>query len=223
MTTHTPDPHAWLSQLDETPRSIDSLVDDGFEGFSLQDLTPWLGDASAMERITPITWVRTVADEEGEVAVMTTDADALGGLLDWMLEQRGQCPMVYAADDEDAADDHAMTVPDALPPLRLTAYNLPDGVEPEEALRPDLLEVLQQIFADMKAIYGEQAHLYRIDYGCFVDHMDQQGGVVLQGEFLDLDSLEIHTFTMDAIAQRLHYEATGRFLEGNSQSQAEGA
>jgi hypothetical protein len=48
MTTHTPDPHAWLSQLDETPRSIDSLVDDGFEGFSLQDLTPWLGDASAM-------------------------------------------------------------------------------------------------------------------------------------------------------------------------------
>lgn len=216
MTTHTPDPQAWFSQLDETPRSIDSLVDDGFEGFSLQDLTPWLGDASAMALITPITWLRTVADEEGEVAVLTTNADALDGLLDWMLEQRGQCPMVYTADEE------ASTVPDALPQLQPTAYNLPEGVEPEEALQPDLLEVLQQIFADMKAIYGEQAHLYRIDYGCFVDHMEQQGGVVLKGEFLDLDSREIHIFTMDAIAQRLHYEATGRFLNRNSQSQAEG-
>lgn len=212
MTSPTPEPQTWISHLAETSRSIDSLVDEGFAGFSLQDLAPWLRDVSAMERITPIAWVRTVADEEGEVAVMTADSAGLNGLLAWMLEHRGQCPMVYAPDEE-------MEIPDAAPLLRPTAYNLPEGMSEEAVMSEEFLATLEELFAGMKEAYGNQAHLVRMDYGVFVEYALNHDTVMLTGEFVDLDSREIHTFTMDGLAQRMRYQSTGRTIwDGQEQA-----
>jgi hypothetical protein len=164
MTLANADVHNWLNGIPGATRTIESLVADGFHGFSISDLLPWLNDAHVRKRFDAISWLKTTPDSSGEVALMTADEQALD----------------------------------------------------------DLLSLFEMIFADMKEIYGNQAHLYRIDYGCFMHHMETQGGVVFSGEFIDLDSREIHTFTMDAIQQRLRHQSTGRFLDGNSQSEDEG-
>jgi hypothetical protein len=165
-----------------------------------------------MERITSIAWVRTVADEDGEVAVMTAESAALDGLLAWMLEHRGQCPMVYAPDEE-------VEIPDAAPLLRPTAYNLPEGMSEEEVMTEEFRESLEELFAGMKEAYGNQAHLVRMDYGVFVDYALNHDTVMFTGEFVDLDCGEIHTFTMDGVAQRMRYQSTGRTIR-DGQEQA---
>ena len=215
MTLAKADVHNWLIDITGTTRTIDSLVADGFHGFSIADLLPWLDDAHVRKRFDAISWLKTSPDSSGDPALMTANEQSLDELLEWMLKERGECPMVYGPEED-------VLIPDGAPLLRPTAYNLPDGLCSEDVLQGELLSLFEMIFADMKEIYGNQAHLYRIDYGCFMHHMETQGGVVFTGEFIDLDSREIHTFTMDSIQQRLRHHSTGRFLDGNSQSEDEG-
>lgn len=57
---------------------------------SLEDLIPWLSDRDVFEQITAINWQKTEREADGEVALMTTDASGLDGLLKWMLKNRDE-------------------------------------------------------------------------------------------------------------------------------------
>lgn len=195
----------WLNQLDSTTRSIDSLVDEGFGGCSLQDLLPWMDEGHGLAAIQAIDWVKSQPDEDGEMVLMTADAEGLDRLLEWMLETRGSCPMVYAPEAN-------VVVPDGVPLLRPTAYNLPEGMSSEEVFDEEFSENLSELFAAIKDSYGNHAHLYRIDYGQLVETIEH--GLLLTGQFIDLNDGELFDFSMDAINQRIRYQSTGRYHEG---------
>ncbi|MCP9829341.1 hypothetical protein KBZ19_12690 [Synechococcus sp. L2F] len=205
MTDLAPATLRWLNQLDSTTRSIDCLVEEGFQGCSLQDLLPWMDEGHGMAAIQAIDWVKSQPDEDGEMALMTADAEGLDKLLEWMLETRGSCPMVYAPEEE-------VAVPDSVPLLRPTAYNLPEGMSSDEVFDEEFSENLSELFAAIKDSYGNHAHLYRIDYGQLVETIEH--GLLLAGQFIDLNDGELFDFTMDAINQRIRYQSTGRYHEG---------
>ena len=205
MTDLAPATLRWLNQLDITTRSIHCLVDEGFGGCSLQDLLPWMDEGHGMAAIQSIDWVKSLPVEEGEMALMTADAEGLDRLLEWMLETRGSCPMVYAPEKD-------VVVPDGVPLLRPTAYNLPEGMSSEEVFDEEFTENLSEMFTAIKDSYGNHAHLCRIDYGQLVEKIEQ--GVFLAGQFIDLNDGELFDFTMDQMNQRIRYQSTGRYHEG---------
>ena len=197
----------WLDQLTTSTRNIDSLVAEGFQGFSLIDLLPWMDGGRGLAAIEAIDWVKSQPDEDGDVALMTVDAEGLDRLLEWMLETSGSCPMVYAPEED-------FVVPDGIPLLRPMANNLPEGVSSEEVFDEEFSENLSALFAAIKDSYGNHAHLYRIDYGQLVETIEQ--GILLVGQFIDLNDGELFDFSMDAINQRIRYQSTGRYHEGFS-------
>jgi hypothetical protein len=197
----------WLDQLITSTRSVDSLVEEGFQGCSLQDLLPWMDGGEGLAAVQAINWVKSQPDEDGDVALMTVDAEGLDRLLEWMLETRGSCPMVYAPEED-------VVVPDGVPLLRPTAYNLPDGTTSDEVLDEEFSETLSELFAAIKDSYGNHAHLYRIDYGQLVETIEQ--GILLVGQFIDLNDGELFDFRMDSMNQRIRYQSTGRYHEGFS-------
>jgi len=207
MTALPPVAQRWLDQLTTSTRHIDSLVGEGFQGCSLQGLLPWLDEGQGLAAIEAIDWVKSQPDEGGDVALMTTDAEGLERLLEWMLETRGSCPMVYAPEQD-------VVVPDGVPLLRPTAYNLPDGTTSDEVLDEEFSETLSELFAAIKDSYGNHAHLYRIDYGQLVETIEQ--GILLVGQFIDLNDGELFDFRMDSMNQRIRYQSTGRYHEGFS-------
>ncbi|PSB37007.1 hypothetical protein C7B81_11350 [Aphanothece cf. minutissima CCALA 015] len=152
-----------------------------------------------------IDWVKSHPDEDGEVALMTADAKGLDRLLEWMLEARDSCPMVYALEED-------IVVPDGVSLLRPTAYNLPEGVTSEEVFDEEFSENLSALFAAIKDSYRNHAHLYRIDYGQLVETIEQ--GILLVGELIELNDSELFDFSMDAVNQRIRYQSTGRYHEG---------
>lgn len=198
-----PDALHWLSEQTETASSIDALVEDGWMGCSLEDLIPWLSDREVFERIAAISWQKTAREADGEVALMTADSGGLDGLLEWMLEHRGQCPMVYAPEEEPE-------VPDAMPLLRPLATNLPEGLTSEQLVDADMIEDLADIFAAIKEAFGNQAHLMQFDYGTFAEVQREHAAVLLKGEFIDLTDGEIFWFTIDGRQNKLAYQSTGR-------------
>lgn len=198
-----PDALHWLSEQAETASTIDDLVEDGWMGCSLEDLIPWLSDREVFERIAAISWQKTAREADGEVALMTADTGGLDGLLEWMLENRGQCPKVYAPDEEPE-------VPAAIPLLRPLATNLPEGLTSEEVVDADMMEGLADIFAAIKEAFGNQAHLMQFDYGTFAEVLEQHNAVMLKGEFIDLTDGEIFWFTIDGRKRKLAYQSTGR-------------
>ena len=198
-----PDALHWLSQQAETASTIDDLVEDGWMGCSLEDLIPWLSDREVFERIAAISWQKTAREADGEVALMTADTGGLDGLLEWMLENRGQCPMVYAPEQEPE-------VPAAIPLLRPLATNLPEGLTSEEVVDADMMEGLADIFAAIKEAFGNQAHLMQFDYGTFSEVLREHNAVMLKGEFIDLTDGEIFWFTIDGRKRKLAYQSTGR-------------
>lgn len=207
MTDLHPVAQRWLDQLTTSTRNIDSLVAEGFQGCSLLDLLPWLDGGQGLAAIEAIDWVKSQPDEDGDVALMTVDAEGLDRLLEWMLETRGSCPMVYAPEED-------VVVPDGIPLLRPTAYNLPEGVSSDEVFDEEFSENLSELFAAIKESYGNHAHLYRIDYGQLVETIEH--GLFLAGQFIDLNDGELFDFSMDAINQRIRYQSTGRYHEGFS-------
>lgn len=207
MTDLPPVAQQWLDQLIPTPRSIDSLVEEGFQGCSLQDLLPWMDGGQGLAAIEAIDWVKSQPDADGEVALMTGDAEGLDRLLEWMLETRGSCPMVYAPGED-------VVVPDGIPLLRPTAYNLPEGLSSDEVLDEEFSENLSELFAAIKDSYGNHAHLYRIDYGQLIEKIEH--GIFLVGQFIDLNDGELFDFSMDSMNQRIRYQSTGRYHEGFS-------
>jgi len=198
-----PDVLNWLSQQAETTSTIDDLVEQGCMGCSLQDLMPWLSDREVFEHIAAITWQKSAREPDGEVALMTAETEGLDALLEWMLENRGECPKVYAPDDEPE-------VPAAIPLLRPIATNLPEDLTSEEVVDADMLEGLAEIFAAIKEAFGNQAHLMNFDYGTFADNLRQHDAVMLKGEFIDLTDGEIFWFTIDGRKRKLAYQSTGR-------------
>lgn len=172
-------------------------------GCSLEDLIPWLSDPEVFERIAAISWQKTAREADGEVALMTADTGGLDGLLEWMLENRGQCPKVYAPDEEPE-------VPAAIPLLRPLATNLPEGLTSEEVVDADMMEGLADIFAAIKEAFGNQAHLMQFDYGTFAEVLREHNAVMLKGEFIDLTDGEIFWFTIDGRKRKLAYQSTGR-------------
>ncbi|WP_159820291.1 hypothetical protein [Cyanobium sp. Copco_Reservoir_LC18] len=204
MTDLPPVAQRWLEQLITSTRNIDSLVEEGFQGCSLQDLLPWMDEGPGLAAIEAIDWVKSQPDADGEVALMTVDAEGLDRLLEWMLETRGSCPMVYAPEPD-------VVLPDGVPLLRPTAYNLPEGMSSEEVFDDEFSENLSALFSAIKDSYGNQAHLYRIDYGQLVETIEH--GLFLTGQFIDLNDGEVFDFSMDAINQRIRYQSTGRYHE----------
>jgi hypothetical protein len=101
--------------------------------------------------------------------------------------------------------------PESLPLDRPTAYNLPEGMGSRDVMDDEFVAVLETIFADLKQAYGERAHLYRVDYGKFVEVAEAHDVAFLTGEFVDLEDGEIYRFTMDGVQQRMRYESTGRY------------
>lgn len=198
-----PDVLNWLSQQAETTSTIDDLVEQGYMGCSLQDLMPWLSDREVFEHIAAITWQKSAREPDGEVALMTADTEGLDDLLEWMLENRGECPKVYAPDDDP-------DVPAAIPLLRPIATNLPEDLTSEEVVDADMLEGLAEIFAAIKEAFGNQAHLMNFDYGTFADNLREHDAVLLKGEFIDLTDGEIFWFTIDGRKRKLAYQSTGR-------------
>lgn len=198
-----PDVLNWLSQQAETTSTIDDLVEQGCMGCSLQDLMPWLSDRQVFEHIAAITWQKSAREPDGEVALMTADTESLDALLEWMLENRGECPKVYAPDDDPE-------VPAAIPLLRPMATNLPEDLTSEEVVDADMLEGLAEIFAAIKEAFGNQAHLMTFDYGTFADTLREHDAVMLKGEFIDLTDGEIFWFTIDGRRRKLAYQSTGR-------------
>jgi hypothetical protein len=207
MTELPPVAQRWLDQLTTSTRNLDSLVDEGFQGCSLQDLLPWMEEGHGLAAIQAIDWVKSQPDADGDVALMTADAEGLDRLLEWMLETRGSCPMVYTPEED-------VVVPDGVPMLRPTAYNLPEGVTSEEVFDEEFSENLSALFAAIKDSYGNQAHLYRIDYGQLVETVEH--GLLLAGQFIDLNDGELFDFSMDSMNQRIRYQSTGRYHEGFS-------
>ncbi|WP_216922997.1 hypothetical protein [Synechococcus sp. CCAP 1479/9] len=207
MTDLPPVAQRWLDQLTTSTRNIDSLVAEGFQGCSLLDLLPWLDGGQGLAAIEAIDWVKSQPDEDDDVALMTADVEGLDRLLEWMLETRGSCPMVYAPEED-------VVVPDGIPLLRPTAYNLPEGVTSDEVLDEEFSENLSELFAAIKDSYGNHAHLYRIDYGQLVETIEQ--GILLVGQFIDLNDGELFDFSMDSMNQRIRYQSTGRYHEGFS-------
>jgi hypothetical protein len=195
----------WLDQLTTSTSSIDSLIDKGFQGCSLQDLLPWMDGGHGLAAIEAIDWVKSQPDADGDVALMTADAEGLDRLLEWMLETHGSCPMVYAPEED-------VVVPDGIPLLRPTAYNLPEGMSSEEVFNEEFSENLSELFAAIKDSYGNQAHLHRIDYGQLVETVEH--GLLLAGQFIDLNDGELFDFSMDSINQRIRYQSTGRYHQG---------
>lgn len=198
-----PDVLNWLSQQAETTYTIDDLVEQGCMGCSLQDLMPWLSDREVFEHIAAITWQKSAREPDGEVALMTADTEGLDALLEWMLENRGECPKVYAPDDDPE-------VPAAIPLLRPIATNLPEDLTSEEVVDADMLEGLAEIFAAIKEAFGNQAHLMTFDYATFADNLREHDAVMLKGEFIDLTDGEIFWFTIDGRKRKLAYQSTGR-------------
>lgn len=198
-----PDALTWLSQQTETTSSIDDLVEDGWMGCSLEDLIPWLSDREVFERIAAISWRKTAREADGEVALMTADSIGLDGLLEWMLDNRDECPQVYMADKQ-------AEVPAAIPLLRPLATNLPDGLVSEQVVDAEMLDVLAEIFAAVKETFGTQAHLMQFDYGSFAEALREKGSIRLKGEFIDLSDGEIFWFTIDGRTRKLAYQSTGR-------------
>lgn len=209
MTDLHPVAQRWLDQLTTSTRNIDSLVAEGFQGCSLIDLLPWMDGGQGLAAIEAIDWVKSQPDEDGDVALMTVDAEGLDRLLEWMLETRGSCPMVYAPEED-------VVVPDGIPLLRPTAYNLPEGVSSDEVFDEEFSENLSELFAAIKESYGNHAHLYRIDYGQLVETIEH--GLFLAGQFIDLNDGELFDFSMDSMNQRIRYQSTGRYHEGFSAS-----
>ncbi|MEA5442832.1 hypothetical protein [Cyanobium gracile] len=207
MTDLPPVAQRWLDQLTTSSRNIDSLVAEGFQGCSLLDLLPWMDGGQGLAAIEAIDWVKSQPDADGEVALMTADAEGLDRLLEWMLETRGSCPMVYAPEPD-------VVVPDGVPLLRPTAFNLPEGVTSDEVLDEEFSENLSELFAAIKDSYGNHAHLYRIDYGQLIGKIEQ--GIFLVGQFIDLNDGEVFDFSMDSMNQRIRYQSTGRYHEGFS-------
>ncbi|MCP9796765.1 hypothetical protein [Cyanobium sp. Lug-B] len=207
MTDLHPVAQRWLDQLTTSTRNIDSLVAEGFQGCSLLDLLPWLDGGQGLAAIEAIDWVKSRPDEDGDVALMTVDAEGLDRLLEWMLETRGSCPMVYALEED-------IVVPDGITLLRPTAYNLPKGVTSEEVFDEEFSENLSALFAAIKDSYGNHAHLYRIDDGQLVETIEH--GLFLAGQFIDLKDGELFDFSMDAINQRIRYQSTGCYHVGFS-------
>ena len=207
MTDLPPVAQRWLDQLTTSTRNIDSLVAEGFQGCSLLDLLPWLDGGQGLAAIEAIDWVKSRPDEDGEVALMTVDAEGLDRLLEWMLETRGSCPMVYALEED-------IVVPDGVSLLRPMAYNLPEGVSSEEVFDEEFSENLSALFAAIKGSYGNHAHLYRIDDGQLVETIEH--GLFLAGQFIDLKDGELFDFSMDAINQRIRYQSTGCYHVGFS-------
>lgn len=207
MTDLPPVAQRWLDELTTSTRSIDNLLEEGFQGCSLQDLLPWLDGGQGLAALEAIDWVKSQPDADGEVAMMTSDAEGLDGLLEWMLETRGSCPMVYASEPD-------VVVPDGVPLLRPTAYNLPEGMTSEEVFDEEFSENLSELFAAIKDSYGNHAHLYRIDYGQLIETIEQ--GIFLAGKFIDLNDGELFDFSMDSMNQRIRYQSTGRYHEGFS-------
>jgi hypothetical protein len=190
----------WLDQLTTSTRNIDSLVAEEFQGCSRLDLLPWLDGGQGLAAIEAIDWVKSQPDEDGDVALMTADVEGLDRLLEWMLEARDSCPMVYALEGD-------IVVPDGVSLLRPTAYNLPEGVTSEEVFDEEFSENLSALFAAIKGSYGNHAHLYRIDDGQLVETIEH--GLFLAGQFIDLKDGELFDFSMDAINQRIRYQSTG--------------
>ncbi|MBD2719505.1 hypothetical protein [Synechococcus sp. FACHB-909] len=205
MTDLPPVAQRWLDQLITSTRSIDSLVEEGFQGCSLQDLLPWMDGGQGLAAIEAIDWVKSQPDADGDVALMTADAEGLDRLLEWMLETHGNCPMVYAPEED-------VVVPDGIPLLRPTAYNLPEGMSSAEVFDEEFSENLSELFAAIKDSYGNHAHLYRIDYGQLIEKIEQ--GIFLAGQFIDLNDGELFDFSMDSMNQRIRYQSTGRYHEG---------
>ena len=199
----SPDVLNWLSQQAETDSTIDDLVDDGWMGCSLEDLIPWLSDREIFIKLAAISWQKTAREPNGEVALMTADTVGLDELLEWMLDNRGQCPKVYAAEEEPE-------VPAAIPLLRPLAFNLPDGLSSEDVLDEDMMQCLSEIFANVKESFGNQAHLVKFDYVAFADSVSEHNAVYLSGEFIDLTDGELFDFTLDARKGKLQYKTTGR-------------
>jgi hypothetical protein len=197
----------WLDQLTTSTHSIDSLVGEGFQGCSLLDLLPWLDGGQGLAASEVIDWVKSQPGDDGDMALMTADAEGLDRLLELMLETRSSCPMVYAPEED-------VVVPDGIPLLRPTAYNLPEGVSSDEVLDEEFSETLSELFAAIKDSYGNHAHLYRIDYGQLVETIEQ--GILLVGQFIDLNDGELFDFRMDSMNQRIRYQSTGRYHEGFS-------
>jgi hypothetical protein len=197
----------WLDQLTTSTRNIDSLVAEGFQGFSLQDLLPWMDGGQGLAALEAIDWVKSHPDEDGEVALMTADAKGLDRLLEWMLEARDSCPMVYGLEGD-------IVVPDGVSLLRPTAYNLPEGMSSDDVFDEEFSENLLELFAAIKGSYGNHAHLYRIDDGQLVETIEH--GLFLAGQFIDLKDGELFDFSMDAINQRIRYQSTGCYHVGFS-------
>lgn len=196
---------AWLDAMPVTDKAVEALIAEGWWGISLGDLSPWLLKPRAVAQIAETQWVKVTGGEGAEVVLMTSDESALDKLLDWMLSAERECPKVFGPDDEQPS------VPDALPSLRPTAFNLPAGQCSEEVLDDDLLEGIEEIFQDLKQSFGAHASLHCFDYGTFMEHLDNKV-LFLTGQFIDLDTREIYEFTMDGGQQRMRYHSTGTFV-----------
>jgi hypothetical protein len=198
----------WLAGLPETDRSVEDLVQAGWIGFSLQQLTPWLQDDGIfiVLRYSTDDWVRTRPDSDGDVALMIGDNTCLKLVLELMEESEEAFPVPQLiAIDLEAMDS------ESLPLDRPTAYNLPEGTSSRDVMDDEFVGMLQEVFADLKQAYGERAHLYRVDVGKFVEVAENQEVIYLTGEFVDLEDGEIYRFTMDGVQQRIRYESTGRY------------
>jgi len=195
-----PDVLAWLAHLETSDLDIASLVSDGCSGLDWEDMLPWMHRPAARYRITQLPWFRTVADADGGLALMTRDRKGLDALLDWMLADCGECPRVYAPQPP-------IEVPAMVPLLRPIATNLPEGFSGVEAIDVHVMDCIDQMFADIKKSYGNQAHLISFDYGTFMKQLDEKGALLLNGEFVDLNSGEQFTFCMDEIGQRMTYQS----------------
>jgi hypothetical protein len=192
----------WLAGLAETDQSLQDLLAEGQIGFSLRELLPLLENDNTALSFLADGWVVTQPDASGDLAVMSDFLEMFELAHLALIDEQGQAPHVHAPDDT--------TLPmDSLPLGRATAFNLPEGTRSHEVVDGEFQVLLEEIFKDLQTAYGERAHLYRFDYGTFVEHAENDV-IVLSGEFVDLEDGEIYSFTMDGVQQRIRYAETGR-------------
>lgn len=195
----------WLDDLLESDQSLVDLLADGFIGFSLKQLLPLLEEELILSLFVAGDWILSDPAEDGHVAVMTDSIEMFEIALRALKDRGCARPLLVHA-----PDDTTLSI-DALPLQRPTAYNLPDGVRSHDVMDAEFCQLIQQMFADVKQIYGECAHLYRLDYGTSMAGLGARRAMCLAGEFVDLRDRAIYQFMVDGVPRRLSYSPSGRY------------